>query len=419
MLNKLLSILLGYLLCCAPAWAQTTKIDSSEMVTLRIDPEASRGALVSQVFSEVKFIPLETTKESLFGSINQLKLTKDCYIIYDYDTKSVLIFYKDGKFRAKVNSSKMDADADEKEKQVFYGFNLIKHNDDFMIRISSGKNQFFFDLDGKLVKKSPVNRDKEIEDRYIRYADSTTIIAPYYISKNDKDSTNYNLAILNKDKEIALYFPFAKDSYKTEQFIGSGNPITDSGIPNELLYINYYDYSIYKIKPKALSLAYRIIFPASISIPSNFMAIPEYKNKRVEYFEKNKDQVYGLSNAYIIGDNLYFKANSWGFSQDKKNSLIYNLKTGDLTSIKNIEPDSLSQFLPVTDSGSYYDFANYGFHTFDNGYFYTSYSSLALFSFKDLNAGKNRTYNPVLTKYFETQNKKSNPVIIQLKPKQN
>ncbi|TCD12549.1 6-bladed beta-propeller [Pedobacter frigidisoli] len=418
MLRKTPSSIFVCLLFAFNLQAQTSKVDSSEMVTLRIDPDAARGAAVSQIFDEVKFIPLETTKESLFGSINQLRTTKDCYVIYDYDTKSVLIFNRDGKYRAKVNSTKVVADADEKDKQVFYGFNLIKNKDESLIRISSGKNYFFFDLDGKLVKKVAVGKRNTL-DRYIKFADSLTTIAPYYVYKNGKDSTNYEVAILNDKKEVGLYFPFESDRFDKDQYMGGGNPVTDYGTDNELFYIRYYEYNLYKIKPKSVSLAYHIIFPASISIPQNFMDMTEYKKKRVEYFEKNPNQIYGISNPYLIGNNIYFKTNTLGWSQDKKNALVYNLKNGDLTSLKNLEPDTLSQFLPVTDGGSFYDFSNHGFHSYEDGYLYTSYSSLAMFSYKDLNAGKERKYDPILTKFFETQNKKSNPIIIQLKPKKN
>ncbi|PWS27501.1 hypothetical protein DHW03_07820 [Pedobacter yonginense] len=418
MLKTTLSSLFVCILFACNVQAQTSKVDSSEMVTLRIDPDNARGAAVSQIFDEVKFIPLETTKESLFGSISQLRTTKDCYVIYDYDTKSVLIFNKDGKYRAKVNSSKVVADADEKDKQVFYGFQLIKNKDEALIRVSSGKNHFFFDLDGKLVKKAAVGK-RTAEDRYIKFADSITTIAPFHVSKNGKDSTNYEIAILNNKKEVALYFPFESDRFEKDQYIGGGNPLTDYGVDNEIFYVRYYEYNLYKIRPKSVSLSYRILFPASISLPKGFMEMTEYRKKRIEYFEKNPTQIVNISNPYLVGDNLFFKTNNWGWSQDKKNALVYNLKNGDLTSIKNLDPDERSQFLPVTDGGTFYDFTNNGFHTFEDGYLYTSYSALALFTFKDLNAGKDKKYDTVLTKFFETQNKKSNPIIIQLKPKKN
>lgn len=397
--------------------AQITKVDSSEMVTLRIDPESARGAKVSEIFEEVKFIPLETTKESLFGSIDHLELTKNCFVVYDHDTKAVLIFNKDGKFKAKVNSSKLN-ESDEKEKQAFYGFKLIKTNETELIRIASGKKYYLFDLEGKLTKKY-LREMKDSKENHFKFADSITSIAPFHVSRDGKDSTFHEIVILNNKKEVALYFPLEFDRFKTDQYIGSGNPITDSNLKNELFYIRYYDYNVYRIKPKSLSLAYRIIFPANNSVPKDFLTNPDYKNKRIEYFQKNPTQIYGISNPYLIGNNLYLKANTWGWNLDSKTALIHNLQTGALTSIKNLEADSLSQFLPVTDGGSFTDFYNHGFHLYEDEYLYTSYSSLAMFSFKDSNVTRNIKYDPLLSKYFETQNKKSNPVIIQLKPKRN
>ncbi|HEY0669813.1 MAG TPA: hypothetical protein VGD22_16645, partial [Sphingobacteriaceae bacterium] len=78
---------------------------------------------------------------------------------------------------------------------------------------------------------------------------------------------------------------------------------------------------------------------------------------------------------------------------------------------------SLSSFLPVTDAGAFYDFANKGFHLYKEGYFYTSYSSLAMFTFKEQLGDKNKKFSPEMHEYFKTQDRKSNPVIIQLKPK--
>lgn len=88
--------------------------------------------------------------------------------------------------------------------------------------------------------------------------------------------------------------------------------------------------------------------------------------------------------------------------------------------MQDLEPDSLSSFLPVTDASSdFYDFKSRGFHMYENGYFYTNYSSLAMFTFKEQSEGKTTKYPPNLEAYFKTQNKKSNPIIIKLKPKQN
>lgn len=419
MLKIALSTLILGALYCTPVFAQTSKVDSSQMVTLRIDPNSARGAAVSQFFEEVSFIPLETTKESLFGSIQQLKVTDENYIIWDYETKAVLIFTKAGKYVAKITGSKIEKDPDDKSKdnknkQEFYGFQLKTEDGRTLIHISSGMRIFYFDMTGKLVKTVPV--DKKDEYRAYRKFPDGTAIDEGYVEKPDKDSTYYRLSLVKDKKKIASYFPFRADDHKNDDGWHGGS-FYDYSNPEELLYVKNYEYNIYKLTPKKLSLAFQIFFPAANSLPMDYGTNPKYDGKRYDFYDKNREFFYQLSNTYLHGDNLYFQVRNFNWSRDEKKAFIYNLKSSELTSIADIEPDSTSQFLPVTDLASQYDFTNKGFHIVNPDYFYNSYSSLTLFTAKEQNEDKNRKYNEVLTQYFKTQNKKSNPVIIRLKPK--
>ena len=397
--------------------AQESKIDSTGMVTLRIDPNSARGATVSQFFDEVTFIPLETTKESLFGSINSIKIAEDNYVIYDYETKAVLIFNQAGKYVAKINASKIEKDPKVKD-QSFYGFNIRKEDGQTLIQIAAGKQIYYFDLTAKLVKKVPIVKKKEDEIDYTNYKKFSdgTVIDQNFLEKNDKDSVYYNLSLLRDGKRAESYFPYRTADRKGDERWHGGR-IYDYGNPDEFLFVKKFYYNIYKLTSKKLSLAYRILFPASNSLPMDYDTNPVYKGKGYDYYEKNRDVFYDLTNSYLHYNNLYFQVRNWNWSRDEKKAFIYNLKTTELTSISDIEPDSSSQFLPITDLASQYDFTNKGFHIVTPEYFYNSYSSLTLFTAKEQNEDKNRKYNAVLTEYFKTQNKKSNPIIIKLKPK--
>ena len=46
-------------------------------ITLRINPEEAIGCPSSKLFADINYIPLETNKESLFGRIDQLYVTKE------------------------------------------------------------------------------------------------------------------------------------------------------------------------------------------------------------------------------------------------------------------------------------------------------------------------------------------------------
>lgn len=411
---KSLYVLSVFLFLSFNTFSQAGKVDSSGMLTLRIDPQNARGANVSQVFDEVRFIPLETTKESLFGSIYDLRIVQNQFILFDHDTKAVLIFAKDGKFKGKIDASKIPKDDADKSKNELYGYQITKENKDSVIAIYSSKYYFYFDFNGKQIKKvlhkeAGFNRDFEL-------ADKETKIRPFYIEKKGKDSIHYELGILKKSKDSVGYFPFSIKRYQTDEFWGGTN-FYDYGIPNEMFFINIYSYNLYKVTPSKLSLAYRIIFPANNSLPGDFMTNPIYIKKRGEYFRNNPKVFYNMNNTYLVGDQLYLQMRSWGWEKELKKAIIYNLKTTEITSLQDLQPDSLSSFLPVTDAGAFHDFSNKGFHLYKDNYFYTSYSSLAMFSFKEQLGDKNIKFSPQMQEYFKTQDRKSNPVIIQLKPK--
>jgi hypothetical protein len=412
---KRLCLLLIFLSLSVDVYSQG-KIDSAGMTTLRIDPQSARGANVSDVFSEVKFIPLETTKESLFGSISDLKIIKNQFVIYDYDTRSILIFANNGKFKTKIDASRIPKDDGDKAKPELYGYQTTVENGDTLLVIPTRRYFFYFDLTGKLVKKGDM-KALRIDQGGYAFADKETIARSYFTVRKGTDSITYKLAIIRKDKDTIGYLPFSVKQYQTDQFLGSSR-LYHYGSPNEFFFVDVYNYNLYKVKPSGVSLAYRIIFPANNSMPADFTTNPAYVGRRIEYFQKNQKVFYGVSNSYLFGDDLYLQMHSFGYDKQLKKAIIYNLKTTELTSLQDLEPDSLSSFLPVTDAGVYDDFSNHGFHLYQDGYFYTSYSSLAMFSFKEQLGTKHDQFSPEMQAYFKTEDRKSNPIIVQLKPKQ-
>lgn len=63
-----LGISIFYIAVSFTAYAQQVR-------KLRIDPKQAYGGHVSEYCEDVEYIPLETTKESLFGNINSLIIT--------------------------------------------------------------------------------------------------------------------------------------------------------------------------------------------------------------------------------------------------------------------------------------------------------------------------------------------------------
>ncbi|RZK54341.1 MAG: hypothetical protein EOO91_16065 [Pedobacter sp.] len=213
------------------------------------------------------------------------------------------------------------------------------------------------------------------------------------------------------------YFPYDNKMWEKDDWYGASE--LKKYAAGEAFWSTFYDYNLYKITSDKVSLAYKLILPALNTLPKDFITNPIYIKKRQDFFEKNRKVIHGLGTTYLLGDNLYLRLENIYWDKDQKKNLIYNIKTSELLSFQDLEPDSLSSFLPITDSGFGYDFENRGFLAFEEGKFYTSYSSLAMFAFKERSAGKTTKYPPLLENYFKTGDRKSNPVLVVFKPKTN
>ncbi|MDB5003158.1 MAG: 6-bladed beta-propeller protein [Mucilaginibacter sp.] len=397
------------------------KVDSSHVMTLRVDPSNASGGNVSDVFAEVNYIPLETTDESLFGSIGKLEVTDDYFIILDHNTHCILIFTKTGKFHAKIKSTE--------GKNMIYDFAINKFTKQITFSRDGYKNMTTCDYDGKVIKTTKLGgetaKDEINSDNLIYFAPDKAIGTYYY---NEMDSTDkyyktFSKSLIlyadNKHKVYAHGLPFKKAESKLgNEILYAGNStqnITNAGIDTVFFYSKAYNYSIFTITPNTIKYAYQLIFPLYASLPIDFSVNPIYKEKRIEYIEKHRDAIFSLTNVFQSGDNLFFKASIYGTT--KEDNLIYNLKSGNLIAYKHIQPDEKSFYLPISEDN--WNFA--GMLTNTGGYLYTAVSSLATFTAyeqnKDNKDVRNLHYNPVLTQYFKKGNRKDNPCIIQLKLK--
>src|SRR5690606_10616792 len=92
-----------------------TVVQDEQVMTLRIDPSsAAVGGDETELFDSVRYIILETNKESEFSTISQLEITDDQYIIFDRNLNSILFFNKDGSFHKKITARNKDIPIDFK-----------------------------------------------------------------------------------------------------------------------------------------------------------------------------------------------------------------------------------------------------------------------------------------------------------------
>jgi hypothetical protein len=368
--------------------------------TLRINPSSAASVMTSQVFDGVDYIPLETTNESLFGAINKLFVTDKYFIILDYDTHCVLLFFKNGKFHCKINF-----DAHTNGITVNKGRNEIVFN--------KNGDLWYYDFNGKKLREG---HEKFIGESY--YFSKNRVAYAFYSAdeKYYSDTTSHQLFLTNENKVYANFLPYNnKKTTVQSKDIFYAPAFYDIGSDTAVYFRRPYDYSIYQLTTTRLSKQYSFIFPLANSLPDGFYSDTSLKNKKLLYIQKHTDLIYGIGFPYQTGNNLFFRLDQWNAKSD---SYMYNLNSGNLISIRYTHPDSLTYYLPLTDLNDGVEFANQNFLACDGKYIYTALSSAIMFKYNDANADKKVQYNAVLKVYFAKRNRKDNPVIVQIKPKE-
>ncbi|MDR2287237.1 MAG: 6-bladed beta-propeller, partial [Prevotellaceae bacterium] len=76
-----------------------------DYTTIVIDPQQTLNEVnMSDIFSKVDYIPLETDDEHLIGAIDQILVYKDrLYLLDRFQTKSVFCYSKEGKFLYQID----------------------------------------------------------------------------------------------------------------------------------------------------------------------------------------------------------------------------------------------------------------------------------------------------------------------------
>lgn len=313
---------------------------NSQVTKLRIDPTKSYGGTVSEYFESVDYIPLETTKESLFGDISKLTITDSSLIILDDDTKNVLFFDLNGKYLTKV--------------KYFMGsspivFLLKRHKlvqFSYYNPVTAQKKYFYFTLTGAKVDKAP---PVLIMDAALVFLDedySALINDCYSFASKEKiaGDTIHLLSIYKNDKLYKSLIPFTNSAYKAHCYLYPNLTSISTPYRDSFCYVVDFDFNIYKVTNEEARLLYKIVFPADRLFPKN---IAQYKDLSSDDFRKGFESSNGqiidyLYNVNIVNNTLMFKIAPLNLKlmwQDASKSeaqfnFFYNLKKANLLRTK-------------------------------------------------------------------------------------
>lgn len=386
---------------------------------LYFQPSFAIGSSASKFYDEVNYIPLQTTRKSLFGRIRQLLVSDKYFIIWDADTNSLYFFDKAGKFIKKYRPPKCiikSIQLDKSRNAIFItgsnkNFKFSQAEIEQMMEDPTNKKFARFSWSG-YYNLEDVHKEQVIELKHFSLALVLPTIfngnswAYSYIYSNRKwnDVSDYELKLQNGGAALKEYFVYNKKNsavyYQPQQI--SFYPIAN----NELLFTRPYNYGIYLLNKDTVSLLHTLVMPLENSLPQSFFSYPFKSKSEIEnYRENNGSLVWAINNLYRLNSYLFF---SLDYRKNfRERSFMYDEASGKFYNIGKVSSDSTTAFLPLT---SYLQYS-------DESYLYGSISSSTMFQSKESNAGKNPQYTPAVKQYFDNSSRNANPVIIQMKPK--
>ena len=375
---------------------------------IMVDPSAAMGGLSSQLFDSVGFIPLETTKASLFGSIWKMEVMGDYFVIGDQDTRSILVFQKDGKFISRIDKSVLKGDPG-------LNFTVDPINKLIITRlVNSPRTLFWLDLRGNIIRQESFN---DIVYSVGTMGDSVLLIGPWNYSEKAPraDSMGYAIKYIKDQKVVRELLPVAVRPFRVTMTTSLPRPnyFYSSGQKDSLIFVGEnYDYTIRVLNGSGLGHVYKLVFPRELSLPPDFLTNNEYRPKEEQFLKENLKMITGLRNVYLMSDHLFFETINSTFLNNNR-YLSYDLRTAQLLSLERITSDGVSYFLPLLTGqpGSIVGC--------DGKSLYSVVSSLELFQAKEANKSKQPNYPPVLQQFFSSQGKDSNPVLVKLRFKAN
>lgn len=372
---------------------------------LRIDPNGAEAPTFSELFEEVKFIPLETKSQSIFGSIKQLFVTKDLFIFTETKTNNIMIFYRNGKFKTKIDRdiySSGSINIDFENERIYY---------------NKGYTIYSFDYEGKSLG---LIDDKRIGSRYI-LGKNTTLYFDKRVNKVLPDSISHEISFFKEGMPEAKLFPYnmkndefsMEDTYQVMHSffytIGNGT---------EALFTRPYHYTIYNARSSGVDSLFQIVLPYELSLNEEELN----NNKRYpagsksSYFKDHPNHIQSITFPYSIGNNLFFKLQPSGVISD---SYLYRLDEERLFRVDQVKADEKSYYLNVLNILMPSEFVNKNFLVADEEYIYTIMPADVLKEqYKNNKSrGLKTEYPEDLLKVLTSRNKNANYVIVALKPK--
>lgn len=243
----------------------------------------------SELFSEIKYIPLETSDDVLIKNISMLKQVGDYIYILDTYSHTFFSFNLEGEFCWKINT----VGKGPEEYIHLTDFDIDAKNNRLYL-FSRGEKTLLYDLSGKFL----VEYSMPIAAISLAY-NKDRIYA--YIGNNYGQPDNCQLLTLNMDGSIlSRDIPFLTDKSGDLSVYNSSRAFYHYG--DEICFYMPFLPNIYKIVDGVISLKYHFDF-GEYELPGDYFE--EYSLDDL----RDSKYAYGLNSCWENEDYLVFKVN--------------------------------------------------------------------------------------------------------------
>ncbi|WP_126246223.1 6-bladed beta-propeller [Chitinophaga rhizosphaerae] len=392
---------------------------------LRIDPSRAYGGNISDFFSDITFIPLETTRESLFGDIGKLIVTDSSFVIADMDTRSTLFFRTNGRFAGKVKwpANVMPEIKYDRSAQVIQVYYIHQYD-------AGKKSLVYYSLKGQpipapRVRNSiypqghlPLGQGYSLRLNSCRFGKGTQPKdSIFYLAEIYKGDVLYKrLLPYNQRTKTAFCYLFGKVVNASGDFSGF---IVQDGVTYMATAV---ENLVYRVTKDTAVPVCQVVFPMNTAYPQNVLQLKDTRLlDSVTAAAKPVGTIMSISKIFYNKRKLFFKGESpyyLSYRSTGANSIynfVYDTLSHQLVSLERLAPDAGSGFLPAFDPRDGLMINGIYQH---GGRIYSYVSSLDMFNARDKTKDKHPQYPPVLQDYFKKQTRKSNPVLVSMKLKE-
>jgi hypothetical protein len=318
----------------------------SQLNKIYLNPKTIETEKQSRILDSIGFIPLEVREGIQLGSLSNMEITEELFIIKDYLNKTLLLYSKNGNFLKKISYKKLgDVNPGYIEKAnqiVFFGYNknyFLTPKDQIKITLDwdNPRNRKYFkkfviDLNDTLFTiKRRIPDQNDISNPYHFYDD-------YYIhgkiatSNLYKDSLDYEIKLYKNTQLVKSFFPYNHISEPRFLYTQESISLLKTDIPFIQFICRPYCDTIYKIVKDSLFAAYQLVLPLENSLPPSFFTKP-FKNKaEFDNFKRNNGwMLHQVFNFYETPKFIFFLvsylSNYESYVYQKQNNTIYKTKS--------------------------------------------------------------------------------------------